>query len=391
MPNISKISNLLCVCLLAACDHTNPVVPPPPVVAPALVALVDIAPDYGIHDTYVRNGIAFVCAWNSGVLIYDVGNGIAGGTPAAPAPLGSIITDPGPSKQPADHNAWWFHNAATGEHRYLFVGQEGPGVIGSKASGDIHVVDVSNLYGPQEVAFFHITGAGTHNFWVDETNQILYAAYYNGGVVAIDVSGVLSGDLSSRKLAQLEPGGAGNTYTWGVQLVGSSLYAIDMLTGLWQLQRVGNVFQKKSGGNNVPERYSSDLWVFGNHAYTGTWGGAARNGNPGNVLKIWRLSASGAPALVDSIVTPAIATVSDVEVSPDGKQLIMSAEGGTNGGVYVYGLADPEQPVLLGFYPVARGVHTATVATINGHRYVFAAKNPTGPALLILDVTDLTQ
>ena len=33
---------------------------------------------YGIHDTFVRDGLAFVFAWNTGVIIYDVGNGIRG-------------------------------------------------------------------------------------------------------------------------------------------------------------------------------------------------------------------------------------------------------------------------------------------------------------------------
>jgi hypothetical protein len=116
------------------------------------------------------------------------------------------------------------------------VGQEGPGVFGSRSSGDIHVVDVSDLARPREVALFHLDGAGTHNFWVDEARQVLYAAYYNGGVVAIDISGTLSGDLSGRLLSQVRPGGAGNTYTWGVQLANGSLYAIDMLSGLWQLK-----------------------------------------------------------------------------------------------------------------------------------------------------------
>jgi hypothetical protein len=71
---------------------------------------------------------------------------------------------------------------------------------------------------------------------MDEQNQILYAAYYNAGVVALDVSGSLSGDLSNRVLDQLRPGGAGNTFTWGVQLANGSLYASDMLSGLWQLR-----------------------------------------------------------------------------------------------------------------------------------------------------------
>ncbi|MFL5517371.1 MAG: hypothetical protein ACJ8DJ_14530, partial [Gemmatimonadales bacterium] len=41
-----------------------------------------------------------------------------------------------------------------------------------------------------------------------------------------------------------------------------------------------------AGGNNVPDRYSSDLWVHGNHAYTGTWGHGTRNGNIGDLVYI---------------------------------------------------------------------------------------------------------
>jgi hypothetical protein len=202
----------------------------------ALVATVPIPPVYGIHDTYVRDGLAFVFAWNTGVIIYDVGNGIRGGTPVAPVEVSRMVTaTDGVAGGAAVHNGWWFHNPVLGESRYLFIGQEGAGVLGSQSSGDIHVVDVSDLAHPTEVAFFHLVGAGTHNFWMDEAKQILYAAYYNGGVVALDVSGQLSGDLSSRLIAQLRPGGVGNTYTWGVQLAGGSLYAIDMVSGLWQL------------------------------------------------------------------------------------------------------------------------------------------------------------
>ena len=202
-----------------------------------LRATVPIPPAYGIHDTYVRDGLAFVFAWNTGVIIYDVGNGIAGGSPGAPQEVSRLLTaDDGVSGGAAVHNGWWFHNPVRGENRYLFIGQEGAGVVGSQSSGDLHVVDVSDLAHPAEVAFFHLAGAGTHNFWMDETRQVLYMAYYNGGVVALDVSGRLQGDLSSRLIAEIKPGGDGDTYTWGVQLSGGSLYAIDMLSGLWQLQ-----------------------------------------------------------------------------------------------------------------------------------------------------------
>jgi len=202
------------------------------------VASKPIPANYGIHDTFVRDGIAFVFAWNTGVIIYDVGNGVRGGSPAAPAEISRIVTAANgvPGGDPATHNGWWFHNPVTGERRYLFVGQEGPGVIGSQASGDIHVLDVSDLAQPREVAFYHLEGAGAHNFWMDEANQILYAAFYNGGVVALDVSGELQGDLASRLISRVQPGGAGGTYTWGVQLAGGSLYASDMVSGFWQLK-----------------------------------------------------------------------------------------------------------------------------------------------------------
>jgi hypothetical protein len=201
----------------------------------ASAAAVPIPPDFGIHDTYVRDGLAFVFAWNTGVIIYDVGNGIRGGSPGSPVEVSRLVTEAGITKDPAVHNGWWFHNPLTGEARYLFIGQEGPGFVGLKASGDIHVVDVSDLENPREVASFSLPGAGAHNFWMDEARQILYAAYYNGGVVALDVSGTLSGDLTDRLIDRIEPGGNGNTYTWGVHLANGSLYASDMLSGLWQI------------------------------------------------------------------------------------------------------------------------------------------------------------
>jgi hypothetical protein len=202
----------------------------------ALVASVPIPANYGIHDTYVRDGLAFVFAWNSGVMIYDVGNGVAGGSPGDPRLVSHLVTaDDGVKGGPSVHNGWWFHNPVSGENRYLFIGQEGEGRVGVASSGDLHVVDVSDIRRPTEVATFRLAGAGVHNFWMDEARQILYMAYYNGGVVALDVSGQLTGDLSSRMIAEIKPGGDGDTYTWGVQLANGSLYAIDMLSGLWEL------------------------------------------------------------------------------------------------------------------------------------------------------------
>jgi hypothetical protein len=199
-----------------------------------------------VHDVYVRDGILITALWNQGITIWDIG-GVGAGSVANPIPLGSLVTVGGEA-----HNVWWYHNAVTGEKRYAFVGQEGSASIGFSSTGDIHVVDVSNFAAPREVAFFHLDGAGTHNFSVDESRGILYAAYYNGGVRAIDINGDLSScdaanrdpiygrcDLASmgrevgNGLAEQQP-----VFVWGVQLSGGRVYASDMLNGIWKLAQV---------------------------------------------------------------------------------------------------------------------------------------------------------
>jgi hypothetical protein len=365
-----------------------------------LVDSIPIPDNYGLHDEYVRDGVAFVSAWNTGMIIMDAGGAGRGGTAAKPVEISRIVTSVnGVNSGAAVHNSWWFHNPVTGEKRYLFIGQEGypTAGIGGGSSGDLHVVDVADLAHPTEVAFFHYRlpsgdSAGVHNLWMDEQAQILYAAFYNGGVVALDVSGTLQGDLAAqhRLLAAIQPGGAGNTFTWGVQLYNGSLYAIDMLSGFYQLKYASGAFTKVAGGNNVPARFSSDLWVANGYAYTGAWG--SRNGVRGNVVSIWRLSAAGAPELADSIVVPGVTTISDDEVSADGKYLMVTTEGAastdpTPNGLYVYGLANPAKPTLLGHTTVTTGLHTGTFVNAGGRRYVWAARDPGNSALMIFDVT----
>jgi hypothetical protein len=195
------------------------------------------------HDVFVRDGILFIAVWDDGIKIWDIGGGGHGGTPSNPVELSTFATAGGEA-----HNIWWYRNATTGEKRYAFVGQEGPGAVGASASGDIHVVDVSDLTAPHEVAFFRIAGAGTHNFWVDENRGILYAAYYNGGVRAIDVTGDLGTCHPADQVftGRCDLAGMGRevghglldgppVYIWGVQLSGGHLYASDMLNGIWKL------------------------------------------------------------------------------------------------------------------------------------------------------------
>ena len=336
------------------------------------------------HDSYARDGLVFAFMWNSGVRIYDVGNGVSGGSPSSPVLVGSLITNLNGVSSPDVHNGWWFHNPVSGQNKYLFIGQEGPGSVGSSSSGDIHIIDVSNMATPVEVGFIHVAGAGVHNFWMDEANQVLYAAYYNAGVVRIDVSGTLIGDMSSRITNQVKPGGTGNTYIWGVMLANGTLYATDMLSGFWALDPV--TLATKGGGNNVPERYGSDQWVAGQFAYSGSWGTRATRGN---AIKIWSLGANGTPTLADSLIIANITTVSDVAVTPDGKMLIATAEGGSGQGLYVYNRTNPAKPVLVASFLTAQGEHTGEVAVINGRTYVFCSRDPGLPQLDIFDITGL--
>lgn len=195
-----------------------------------------------IHDVSVRDGLLFTALWNDGLAIWDIGGGGRGGSPAAPVRISGLVTVGGKV-----HNLWWYHDDG-GAKRYLFVGEEGPGsgAFGSSSSGDIHVVDIADPEQPREVAFFHVPGAGAHNFSVDEERGVLYAAYYNGGVRALDIRG----DLGDCTAAQRAPDGrcalAGmgrerqgftppGVYIWGVQWAGPHLYASDMLNGLWTL------------------------------------------------------------------------------------------------------------------------------------------------------------
>ncbi len=195
-----------------------------------------------IHDVFVRDGILFTALWDDGLSIWDLG-GAGNGSVASPRHIGNVRTVGGKV-----HNVWWYHSAG-GSKRYAFVGEEAPGVTGFSSAGDIHVVDVSDLAAPREVAFFRVPGAGTHNFSVDEERGILYAAFYNGGVRAIDINGDLSvcsaADKSADGRCDLAKMGrevahglldqGGEVFIWGVHFVAGKVYASDMRNGLWVL------------------------------------------------------------------------------------------------------------------------------------------------------------
>jgi hypothetical protein len=194
-----------------------------------------------VHDVHVRDGILLTAEWNNGMAAYDIGGGGRGGTPSAPVLLGRIQTVGG-----SVHNVFWQRDTVSGA-RYAFVGEEGPGAIGSTSVGDVHVVDVTSWSAMREVAFVRVAGAGTHNFWVDEANGMLYAAYYNAGLRAIDVRGELGTCAAAARdaLQRCDLALAGRVrgaglasqgaYVWGVDGAGASVIASDMLGGIWRV------------------------------------------------------------------------------------------------------------------------------------------------------------
>jgi hypothetical protein len=213
--------------------------------SPQEVFSANLSPGF-MHDALLRDGLLFLALWDQGLAIWDVGGAGRGGSPSNPVPISCIGTVSG-----SVHNAWWFRDPAAISSRYVFVGEEGPANLFTVTTGDIHVVDISDIDNPREVAFYSVQGAGTHNFWMDEARGVLYAAYYNAGVRALNVRGDLGAcasahrapdgrcdlGLMGRELATGLTGGQ-PVAVWGVQYAGGFVYASDMLAGLWKLEAV---------------------------------------------------------------------------------------------------------------------------------------------------------
>ena len=187
--------------------------------------------DSQVHDVYVRDGLAFVSHWDDGLVILDVGHGVRGGSPSAPVLVSELQMAGGNT-----HNAWYWPEAAL-----VFVGEERLSATADSTDvGRLHVVDVSDLSAPVEIASYRIPGETPHNFWLDEENGVLYAAWYDRGVRVLDVKGTLAGDLAGREIGFLEPSASrGLGSIWAPQLHEGVLYLSDRVHGVWAVRPVG--------------------------------------------------------------------------------------------------------------------------------------------------------
>ena len=203
------------------------------------------SPGHSIHDVWVTDGIAYSSNWADGVVAVDVGGGGRGGSPNNPVKLGAATYPSG-----ANHAAFPFRSRSTGKF-YGIAGDEifpygmNPAAGGKPtyARGWIHFFEWDDWGSPVEVARYQVPEAGTHNLWVDENNEILYVAFYNGGVRAVDISGELLGDLyrQGREIASFipdDPHGyiANAPMVWGPQPYKGNVFFSDWNSGLWAVR-----------------------------------------------------------------------------------------------------------------------------------------------------------
>jgi hypothetical protein len=179
-------------------------------------------PNSRVHDVWVNDGIAYSSEWGTGVVAVDVGNGKWGGTIEKPVLISTYATTSG-----ATHEIYPYHQKATGK-TYLFLGDEimsrqgrvwegtnymqdlfgnSPkrGGVPQTSAGYTHIVDFSDPKNPKNIAKYHQEEFGSHDIIVED--DVMYQAYYDGGLRVVDVSGELVGNLAEqrREIAVYKP------------------------------------------------------------------------------------------------------------------------------------------------------------------------------------------
>ncbi len=200
-------------------------------------------PGHAIHDIWIVDGIAYTSNWNDGVAVIDVGGGDRGGSPSNPVEIARFRDIGG-----ATHAAFPYLSP-TGRF-YIFMGDEigAPAFDGQEdgrtpefMTGYIHVVDFTDPENPEEVARYEIPEAGSHNMWIEDDR--LYAAFYQGGLRVLDISGELKGNLyhQGREIAvykAYDPDGfvANAPFTWGPQMHKGNLFFSEYFSGMWTVK-----------------------------------------------------------------------------------------------------------------------------------------------------------
>ena len=178
-------------------------------------------PNARLHDLWVRDGIAYSAQGGVGTVVVDVGNGKWGGSLKNPKLINAVSLNSG-------HEIYPYYQKSTGK-MYLFAGDEemsrrgrvwegtnyqlstpggGPpprGGIAQTSGGYTHIIDFTDPMNPRKIGRYQLEDYGSHDIIVE--NDILYQAYYDGGVRVVDVSGMLLGNLfdQGREIAVFKP------------------------------------------------------------------------------------------------------------------------------------------------------------------------------------------
>ena len=173
-------------------------------------------PNARIHDLWVNDGIAYSAQGGVGAVIVDVGNGKYGGTPEKPKLINVFRINSG-------HEIFPYFQKSTGK-TYLFLGDEemnragrvwegtnyratlgAAGGVAQTSGGYVHIVDATDPMNMRKVGRYHLEDYGAHDIIIED--DVLYQAYYDGGVRIVDVSGELLGNLAEqrREIAVFKP------------------------------------------------------------------------------------------------------------------------------------------------------------------------------------------
>lgn len=202
-----------------------------------------------VHDVQVLDGLAYLSYWNDGLIILDVGNGMKGGSPESPKLVSQFKYNLSEDYARVDqlyglgyrgtHTAWR-------AGKYVFVGDEVYAQRQSKGLqdgndltwGKLHVIDVSDIEHPRQVAWYEPTDGGVHNVWV--VGDTLYLGNYQGGARVLDISGELKGDLlrQGREVSWIFTADSMGSkprvpFAWGVVVKNGIMYVPDINSGLW--------------------------------------------------------------------------------------------------------------------------------------------------------------
>jgi hypothetical protein len=181
----------------------------------------------GSRRGFIRNGIAYVADWFSGLHLYDISD------PNQPTHLSNVHT-PGSSK------------GVVVEGKYAYVGDDDHG---------LQIIDISDPKQPQPVSEIITKGLA---YTLKKIGPLIYLADHRGGFHIIDVSNV----FKPKMIGSFDTQGK----SWAIDVQDQTAYVADDSSGLLIFD-VSNPSQIQPLGQFNPGGYAEDIVVRGNIAY----------------------------------------------------------------------------------------------------------------------------